>query len=84
MAQELLDGVQMRAGLQQMRGKGMTQRMHRGRREVELFAGDNDQPLQGTRHGSRCRLHALGQGLGSLVAAAHIGKEPARMPVKAQ
>ncbi len=51
MAQEFLDGVQVRAGLQEMGSKRMTQRMHGGRGEVELFAGHDDQPLEGgTRH----------------------------------
>src|SRR5271157_6548883 len=53
MTQELLDGVQMRAGLQEVGGKGMPQRMHGSCGEVELFAGHNDQALEGgTGHGS--------------------------------
>ena len=52
MAEQLLDGVQMRAGFEEMRGKGMTQRMDRSGGKVELFAGQDHEPLQrGTRDG---------------------------------
>jgi hypothetical protein len=74
----------MCAGLQQMRGKGMAQRMDGCRREVKLLAGDDDEALQGTvRHGRLCRSHPFCQSLGRLVAASHIGKQPARISVKA-
>ena len=84
MAQELLDGVQMRAGFQQMGGKGMAQRMHRSGGNVELFAGHDDQPLQGgTGHGRGGRVHASGQRLrGVVVAAADVGEEQERVAVK--
>ena len=45
---ELLDRVEMCAGLQQMGGNGMAQRMDGRRREVKLLAGDDDEALQGT------------------------------------
>ena len=84
MPKELLDRVEMCAGLQQMRGKAMAQRMDGRRREIKLLAGHDDEALQGTvRHGSLCRSHPFCQSLGRLVAASHIGKQPARMPMKA-
>jgi hypothetical protein len=45
MPKELLDRVEMRAGLQQMRGKGMAQRMDGCRREVKLLAGEDGRGL---------------------------------------
>ena len=85
MAQEFLDGVQMRPGLQEMRGKRMTQRMHRGIREVELFAGHNNQPLEGgTRHRAGGGVHAPGQRRrGVVVPSACVGEDEQRVPVKA-
>src|SRR6266404_8739212 len=38
MTEQLLDHVQMRAGLQQMGGKAVAQRMYRSGGEVEFFA----------------------------------------------
>ena len=69
---ELLDRVEMGAGLQQMGGKGMAQRMDGRRREVKLLAGDDDEALQGTvRHRRLCRSHPFCQSLGRLVPASH-------------
>ena len=84
MAQEFLDGVQMRAGFQEMGGKGMTQRMHGSSGEVELFAGDDDQPLEGgTGHGAGGGVHAPGQRLrGVVIAAARVGEEQERVAVE--
>ena len=60
--EQLLDGVQMCAGFQQMGGKRMAQRVDRGGGEVELFAGDDDQALEGgARHGAGGGVHAPGQ-----------------------
>ena len=44
---QLLDRVEMCAGPQQMRGKGMAQRMDGRRREVKLLAGDDDGGMAG-------------------------------------
>ena len=46
MTEQFLNRVQMRAGFQQMRGKGMTQRMQFGGGEVELFARRDQEPLE--------------------------------------
>ena len=62
MTQELLDGVQVSARFQQLGGKGMPQRVHGSSRQIELFAGDNDQALKGrTGHGAGGGVHALSQ-----------------------
>ena len=84
MAQELLDRVQVRAGLQEMGGKRMPQRMDGGGREVELFAGHDDQPLEGgTRHGTGGGVHALSQrGRRVVIAPTGVGEEQERMPVE--
>ena len=79
MLKELLDRVEMCAGLQQMRGKGMAQRMDGRRREVKLLAGHDDEALQGTvRHGSLCRSHPFCQSLGPFVAASTLGNNQRR------
>jgi hypothetical protein len=85
MAQEFLDGVQMRPGLQEMSRKRMTQRMHGGSRKAELFAGHDDQPLEGgTRHRAGGAVHAPGQRLGAVVITpARVGEDKQRVPVKA-
>src|SRR5574337_213188 len=65
MTEQLLDRMQMRPRLQQVRGKTVSQRVDRGGRDVELFARDNEQPLQGaTGHGTGGLTHAFGQGFG--------------------
>ena len=64
MAEQFLDRVQMCAGLEKMRREGMTKRMHRSSREVELFARHDDQPLErGTGHRTRSGVHAPRQRL---------------------
>lgn len=81
--QEFLDGVQVRPGLQQVRCEGMAQRMHRGGRDVEVFAGDDQKPLQGAvRHGALGAMHSSGQGLGIAITAADIGKDQHGMAVE--
>ena len=83
MAEQLLDGVQMRARFQQMGGETVAQRMHGGRREVELLAGQDHEPLQrGTGHGTGGGAHARGQRLGVVIAAAHVGEDQQRMAVE--
>lgn len=84
MAQEFLDGVQMRPGLQEMGSKRMTQRMDGGRWEVELLASHDDQPLEGgTRHRAGGGVHAPGQRLrGVVIAPACVGEDQQRVPVK--
>ena len=52
-------------------------------RQIELLAGDHDEPLQGrARHGRSGLLHALGYNLEIGVATANVGKDEKRMPVK--
>jgi len=51
--QQLLDGVEMSAGFQEMGGEAVTQRMDRGGRKIELVADHGDEALEGTdRHGA--------------------------------
>lgn len=45
-AEQFLDGVQMRACFEQMGSKGMPQRMDFRGREIELFTGGDQEPLQ--------------------------------------
>lgn len=83
MTEQLLDRVQMGSGFQQVCGEAMAQRMHRRGRKIELFAGEDDEPLQGpARHGGGGLTHALGHGFGIVVASADVGKEKEWMPVK--
>ena len=83
MAQQLLDRVQMGAGFQQMGRETVTQRMRGGRREIELLASRDQEPLQrGTRHRRSGLAHAFGHDLRIVVPAADIGKDQERMPVE--
>jgi hypothetical protein len=80
--EQFLDGVQMRSGFKQMRGEGMAQRMNRRVGNVELLAGEDQQPLQrGARHGAGRRVHSFGQSLRVVVAATDIWKDQERMLV---
>jgi hypothetical protein len=73
----------MRASFEEMSGEAVTQRVNFGGGNVQLLAGDDQQALQGgARHGSGRLVHALGQGLWSVVTATDIGKEEERMSVK--
>ena len=68
----------------------LTQRMHRSRGQIELFAGNDDQALKGgTGHGAGGGVHASGQGLrGVVITAARVGEDQQRVamesPVAAQ
>lgn len=44
-SEELLDGVEMSAGFQEMGCKAVAQSMDRGGREIEFFANHEDQAL---------------------------------------
>jgi len=61
----------------------MAQGMDRSVREVESFASNDQEPLQrGARHRAGGLVHAGRQGLGSVIATAHIGKKQEGMPMK--
>lgn len=50
--------------------------MDRSGGNVELFAGEDEEPLQGAmRHGAAGLVHALSQGFGIMVTAADVGEE---------
>ena len=83
MAEKFLDGVQMSAGFQEVSGEAVAQRMGSRGGDVELLAGQDEQTLQrGVRHGRGGLAHALGQDFEVVVAAADVGKEEQRVPVK--
>ena len=61
----------------------LAQGMHRSGRDVEVFAGDDEESLQGAvGHGANGFVHARGQGFGVVVAAAHVGKDQQGVTVK--
>jgi hypothetical protein len=83
MAEEFLNRVQMSAGFEEMRGKGMAQGMDGSSRDVELIAGQDHEPLQGgTGHGPGGVVHANSQSRGVVVPTTHVGKDQEWMPVK--
>ena len=74
--EQSLDGVQMSTGFQQVSGEAVAKRMDFGHGNIELLAGQDEQSLQGgAGHGRSGLAHALGQGLGVVIAAADVGKE---------
>jgi hypothetical protein len=75
-AEQFLDGVQMRAGFQQVSGKTVAQGVHRSGRNVEFFASQDEQALQGImRHGAGGLAHALGESFRVVTTAADVGKQ---------
>lgn len=57
--------------------------MDRSGGNIELFAGDDEESLQGAmRHGAGGLVHASSQGLGIMVTAADVGEEQERVAVK--
>ena len=81
--EQCLHGVQARAAFDEVRGEGMTQRVHGGVRQVEFLARDEHETLQGT-HRHRCRgvVHADAELRAIIVATTNVRKEQQRMPME--
>ena len=81
--EQCLHRVQTRPGLQQMRGEGMPQGVHRGVGHADLLARQNHQPLQRPhRHRPGAPPHPHGQLFRRARAASGAGKEQHRMAVE--